>query len=88
MNDTPEQNDEAYGAAVVTRLQRELQHVNEQLRVEHAMTLDWKARALVAERQLERAQKIADRAQQPKDAPAPRRANAVHAPADLLENEP
>jgi hypothetical protein len=53
-------------------LQRELQHVNEQLRVEHAMTLNWKARALAAEQQLERFQKKANRAQRAKDPTHPR----------------
>ena len=46
MSETPERHDEASVAGVLAQLQRELQHVNEQLKVEHAMTLQWKTRAL------------------------------------------
>jgi hypothetical protein len=44
---------------VVARLQRELYHVNEQLKVEHGMTLSWKARALAAEKKLPKPKKKA-----------------------------
>jgi hypothetical protein len=39
---------------IIARLERELQHGNEQLQVEHQITLHWKDRALAAEQQLER----------------------------------
>jgi hypothetical protein len=38
-------------AHAIARLERELQHVNEQPRIEHAMTLDWKARSHAREKQ-------------------------------------
>jgi hypothetical protein len=38
-------------AHTLARLARELQHVNERLRLEHAMTLDWKARSHACEKQ-------------------------------------
>jgi hypothetical protein len=43
-------------------LQREIEHVTEQLRIEHALTMTWKARALTAEQRLERLEKKSRRA--------------------------
>jgi hypothetical protein len=48
-----------FGLGQLESLQRELQHVNEQLEVEHSMTLSWKARALAAEKKLPKPKKKA-----------------------------
>jgi hypothetical protein len=48
--------------ATLKYLQREIEHVTEQLRIEHAMTMTWKARALTAEQKLERLERKSRRA--------------------------
>jgi hypothetical protein len=64
-------------------LQRELEHVNEQLRVEHAMMRSWKARALTAEQQLARVQKKSGRAGTMNAPDHPRDIRVAHGWEDL-----
>ena len=71
----------------IARLIRELAHVTEQCRVAHAMAMDWKARAPVAETQVRRLQLKADRGRDPGIAPRATRAvgDGRHDHLDLLE---
>jgi hypothetical protein len=69
--------------AEVASLKRELQHVNEQLRVEHAMMKDWKTRALAAEHVIEQSQKKADRTPQSNHRQSQREVDSTSPHGDL-----